>query len=449
MSMDANQHQEDYYGDDIFVIKDKDEFIVYSPLRQVVFGANSRAIKEIKALVTGTKDGISDEFLASIKSTGILEPLNKETASALFLKRNPPLTGISLALTLACNLECIYCYASCGDSDMVMSEDLIYAAIRFAAENSKEEGLKELRLGFHGTGEVTLVWDLLQKAVSFVEQTADRYNLQPVISFITNGVNISPEKADYIIEHKIHISLSLDGYKEIQDIQRPKRTKKGSFENIMQSVKILQEKGIKFAVRATCTQHNINHLSEMVEFFASEVFLGRGGKVHIEPVELCGRALKSGVQDIDPDLFIENYKKAVLVGEANGIRLNCSGDLKGGYQEVFCGANGKNFIVLPSGKVSCCSRVASSDHALADTFIYGSYSDESKTFIIDQSRLSRLQQLDVHGNDRCKSCFCKWHCAGNCIVSSMSDDGHWEMMCYITRELVKWRLHRLLEYGKA
>lgn len=446
--MIANQYKE-YYDDDIFVIKDNDEFIVYSPLRQVVFSANPRAIKEIKALVMGVKGDFSDEFLASIKATRLLDPLDQETASSLFLKRNPPLTAVSLALTLACNLECIYCYANCGDSDVVMSEDLMYAAIEFGAENSRKKGLEQLRLGFHGTGEVTLVWELLQKGVSFAEQTAKRYNLQSVISFITNGVNISAERADYIAEHKLHLSLSMDGYKEIQDIQRPKRTKKGSFESVMQSVKNLQARDIKFAVRVTCTQYNVNHLSEIVEFFASEVFLGHGGKVHIEPVELCGRAAKSGIQNINPDEFIENYKKAVVVGESKGIRLNCSGDLKAGYLEVFCGANGNNFIVLPDGKVSCCSRVTSSDHALSDVFTYGNYNRENNTFIIDESRLGRLQQLDVHANDRCEKCFCKWHCAGNCIVRSMSNDGHSEMMCYVTRELVKWRLHRLLEFGKA
>ena len=446
--MVANQYREDF-GDDVFVIQDDDEFIVYSPLRQVVFGANARAVNEIKKLKTDPKDDISDEFSASIKATGILDPLDPEKAYSLFLKRNSPLTTVSLALTLACNLECIYCYASCGDSNVMMSEDLIYAAIKSGAENSKKKGLNELRLGFHGTGEVTVVWNLLVKSISFAEQIADEYNLKPAFSLITNGVAITPERADYIAEHKIHLSLSMDGYKEIQDIQRPKRTKKGSFDNVMQSIRNLQEKGVKFAVRATCTQHNVNHLSEIVEFFASEVFLGNGGKAHIEPVELCGRAVESGVQSIDADVFIENYKKAVLVGEANGIRLNCSGDLKGGYQDVFCGANGNNFIVLPDGKVSCCSRVATSDHELADIFIYGDYDAERDTFTIDQSRLERLQKLDVTRDDRCESCYCKWHCAGNCIVSSMSTDGHWEMMCYVTRELVKWRLHRLLEYGKA
>jgi len=451
MSVATNQYREDY-GDDVFVIKDGHEYIVYSPLRQVVFSANASAVREIKKIITVPKDDFSDKFSASIKATGILEPIDPEVASSLFLKRNSPLTRISLALTLACNLECIYCYASCGDSDVMMSEDTIYAAIETIAENSHKKGFDELRLGFHGTGEVTLVWSLLEKSISFAEETADRYNLTPAFSLITNAAAITPEIADYILEHDIHLSISMDGYKEIQDIQRPKRDKKSSFESVMKSINNLQERGVKFAIRATCTQYNVNHLSEIVEFFASDVFRGargNGGKIHIEPVELCGRAVDTGVQGIDADVFIENYKKAVLVGDANGIRLNCSGDLKGGYQEVFCGANGNNFIVFPNGNVSSCSRVSSSDHELADVFIYGKYNAEDKTFNIDQRKLESLQRLDVTRNDRCENCYAKWHCAGNCIERSLSSTGNWEMMCYVTRELVKWRLHRLLEYGKA
>lgn len=451
MSEATSQYREDY-GFDIFIIEDGDGYLVYSPLRQVVFSANASAVREIKKLITSPKDDFSDEFLDSINATRILEPINPEAAASLFLKRKSPLTRISLALTLACNLECIYCYASCGDSDVMMSEDIIYSAIETVAENCRENGIDKLRLGFHGTGEVTLAWNLLEKSISFAEETAERYNLKPAFSLISNAAAITPEKADYILEHDIHLSISMDGYKEIQDIQRPKRAKKSSFESVMKSISHLQEREIKFSVRVTCTQYNVNHLSEIVEFFASDVFRGargNGGKIHIEPVELCGRAADTGVQGIDADVFIENYKKAVLVGDANGIRLNCSGDLKGGYQEVFCGANGNNFIVFPNGNVSCCSRVSSSDHELADVFIYGKYDIKNKTFNIDQRRLESLQQLDVTRNDRCESCYAKWHCAGNCIERSLSSNGNWEMMCYVTRELVRWRLHRLLEYGKA
>jgi uncharacterized protein len=451
MSVDTKQYREDY-GNDIFVIEDGDEYIVYSPLRQVVFSANASAVKEIQELIDVPKDDFSGEFFDSIKATGILESIDPEAASSLFLKRKSPLTRISLALTLACNLECIYCYASCGDSDVIMSEDTIYAAIETIAENCHNEGFGELRLSFHGTGEVTLVWNLLEKSISFAEKTADKYNLTPAFSLITNATAITPKIADYILEHDIHLSISMDGYKEIQDIQRPKISKKSSFESVMKGIGYLQEREIKFSIRATCTQYNVNHLSEIVEFFASDVFRGargNGGKIHIEPVELCGRAAETGVQGIDADVFIENYKKAVLVGDAHGIRLNCSGDLKGGYQEVFCGANGNNFIVFPNGNVSCCSRVSSADHELADAFIYGKYDAENKTFNIDQKKLESLQQLDVTRNDRCKNCYAKWHCAGNCIERSLSSTGNWEMMCYVTRELVKWRLHRLLECGKA
>jgi len=435
-----------YNFDDIYFIKLDSDFLVYSPLRQILFKANSKAVHEIKNILIGNNE-CNKDILSLVDSSGLLRKLTPYQNNSLFYQRKPPLTTITISITYACNLNCIYCYADGGKNNEVISEDIMRAAILLSAEESRKHNLSQLRVGFHGTGEATLHWDILVRGVELIEQIAEEFDLTPAISLLTNGTIITPDKVDFIKKHKIRISLSMDGYKEFQDNQRPMRMNRSSFEAILGGVKYLQENGIFPPIRATITNLNVAHLEEIIDFFSTNIYKGNPGKVHFEPITICGRASKNNLSNLNPDEFIKNYKKAVILGEKKNIKVSCSGDIKPGYQKVFCAANGSNFLILPNGLISSCTRVTTMDDLLSEVFIYGFYDKSKQKFILDQKKLAFLTNLDVNRNEKCRNCFCKWQCAGHCILASMSDDGYWEMMCYISRELNKWRLDNLATKG--
>jgi uncharacterized protein len=433
-------------GHDIFAVNNGvDDFIIYAPLRQILFRANGQAVKTLHDYLEGNESLSQDEIIVNAERMGLFSPLDDSKLSSLFNQQWQPLSAVTIALTYSCNLNCIYCYANGGDYIGKVDNEVIKASIEFAAQNSKSAGYDFLRLGFHGTGEATLEWEKLKYAVQVAEETATREGLKPYISVTTNGTRITREMADFIVQHDLHISISLDGYDEIQNHQRPTRGGKGSFDSIVTSLRNLQEKNIYFSFRATVLPENIDKLSKIVQFLHDDIFLGKKGKIIFEPAENVGRATKSNLQELNPDLFIENYKQAVSLGEQLGIKVTCSADLRFGFRRSFCDANGRIFLVLPTGEISSCTRVTTQNDALAPIFHYGYYDNEKKTFVINEQKLQNLVDLDLHRNEQCSKCYCKWHCAGQCLAANYSDDGHWEKMCYITRELAKWRLNSILD----
>lgn len=432
-------------GNDIFIIENtSNDYIVYAPLRQIILKANGNAVNILYDYLHGDNTLSNSEIIINAERIGLFAPLDYNKLSLLFHQQWQPLTSITISLTYSCNLNCIYCYANGGDYHGTVDNELIKDSIEFVAQNSKEAGYDFLRLGFHGTGEATLAWDKLEYAVKFAEETAAKKGLKPYISLTTNGTLITKKRADFIEEHQIHISISLDGYDEIQNKQRPLKNKKDSIESITRSIKYLQELNIYFSLRATVLPEATDKLCKIVNFVYNNIFLHKHGKIIFEPVEIVGRANKNDLMELNPDLFIQNYKEAVLLGNRLGMNITCSADLRLGYRQSFCDANGRIFLLLPTGEISSCTRITMINDKLAPIFIYGYYDKKTKKINIDKEKLNILLGLDLFRNEQCKNCFCKWHCAGQCIAASYSTDGHWEKMCYITRELAKWRLNNLL-----
>lgn len=449
MSEITNQFSNTYdehIANDIFAISTSpNEYLIYSPIRQIVFKANSSALSQIKEHLDNKKTENQSEVISQLESIGFFTPLSQSE----ILKRVPlqgsPQTTLTISLTYSCNLKCVYCYASAGEQLGRISEPAMLSAIDYIAQNIKTKGYKTMRLSFHGTGEATVAWDLLEKGVEYAEQVVSRLGLELYTTVTTNATKITPDRADYFLKHNIHVSVSLDGYDEIQNAQRPFRNGKGSFQAVMQSLNVLKEKGIYTAFRATVLPESTDKMEQTVEFLAEDIFKN-GGKIHFEPVEKCGRALENDSADeIDANLFLENYKRAVELGNKKGIQVKCSADFRLGYRRFFCSANGRIFLILPTGEISSCTRVTTQDDMLSDTFFFGKYDEKQNLFNIDETKLEKLVSINVDTNPKCEKCFCKYHCGGQCLAASMSSNEHWEKMCYITRELGKWRLMKLAD----
>lgn len=126
------------------------------------------------------------------------------------------LRTITITLTHNCNLACTYCYEHHKSKDIV-SFDIARKIIDYELTHVKKGvGLEFDLFG----GEPFLEFDLIKKITNYVcENKGDT----PCILFATsNGTLIHGEIQDWLIEHKgcFVCGLSLDGNKEMQDINR-------------------------------------------------------------------------------------------------------------------------------------------------------------------------------------------------------------------------------------
>jgi uncharacterized protein len=199
----------------------------------------------------------------------------------------------SLVLKVAsrCNLNCTYCYMyNKGDLSYLtqpkfMSVETMDAVIKRAASHSAQHDLKRFNFIFHG-GEPLLAG--IERLDYFVYQTRNVFsslNTEARFTIQTNGMLLNDDWCRFIGENNIGLGISLDGPKEINDINRVDHSGKGSYDEVVQGF------------NTVLNSPYINHAPAMLSVVNPEY----------EPAELLNHFLALGSRSIDFLLPDNNY----------------------------------------------------------------------------------------------------------------------------------------------
>jgi len=343
---------------------------------------------------------------------------------------------VTLFLTTRCNLRCRYCYAEGGTRQEELTWQEAQAAIDFVIENALLGERNDFILGFHGGGEPTLAWPMLRRCVEYAIETGHKKKLKAVIYTATNGI-LNHAQRNFILEHLSGINVSFDGPADIQNHNRPFSDGSASFDQVMQSLKFFDEHNFDYSVRATVTSNSVTRMAETVEFLGGS--LPALKHVHIEPLWLCGRCHTSGETPPEPELFVSSYLEAEKTARDLGINLTYSGARLDTLSNRFCGAPGEGFSVIPGGSVTSCFEVCDVRDPRSELFHYGHFDPAAGRYHLDQEKIRKLRSFSVDNLTFCSDCFCKWHCAGDCIAKALQDftpQGHaGSTRCGINRQI--------------
>ena len=191
----------------------------------------------------------------------------------IFVKNNAPwlqsmkeycLGGTSLhifAITNKCNLDCIYCQAHSKDSSLnrSMTAEIGRKAVSFAMQSPN----RNLTFEFQG-GEPLLNFDVIKAMIDYSKEI----NRDKVIQYtiVTNLVQLTEEKLQYLIENGVSICTSLDGPENVHDHNRPFRNNGlGSYDSVIAKIHELSHKGIKVGAIQTTTNYSLNYPCEIVD----------------------------------------------------------------------------------------------------------------------------------------------------------------------------------------
>ena len=437
---------------DVFAIPYLDGYLLYSPLQGLELLITRTGLA---SLLLNESSPIS-ECLAECLVEGdseIIKLFDTQTKQqpAIHTKNSLEFrpTHLTLSPTVACQLACIYCYIHGGDNPRNMPWEMAEAAIRYTVENAACNGLKEFELYFHGQGEPTANWWLFHEAVLFAEMQCIARGLQPRFYVMTNGI-LNDEKISFIADHKIKVGISLDGLKESMDIQRPLRSGGSTFEKVMQTIHSFEEKGVDFGIRSTVTTANMEEMKDFVDFIKNKT---QCRHISFEPVCGVGRALDNKLDGSNiMSQFVHNFQEARAVGILENVDVSFSTCRIDGLRSNFCNAYGTklNFVVSTDGLVSSCYEVLEESDPRSEIFIYGKYDATSRSFKLNEKRLERLLNINVTKMDRCRDCYVKWNCGGDCLskaalggIERLKDDVPLER-CVVSRILTKDELVRSL-----
>ncbi len=146
-----------------------------------------------------------------------------------------------------CNLACNYCFAQSGFNGSLMEPEILAQVFC----QIDELGLERPKVSWHG-GEPTLLG--LDGFKSGLEvQTG--LNSQFRNSIQTNATLLDGSWIDLFRDHHFGVGVSIDGPKEVHDLNRPTHNGEGSFERTMRGLKLLLESGMSVGIISVISRY--------------------------------------------------------------------------------------------------------------------------------------------------------------------------------------------------
>lgn len=213
-----------------------------------------------------------------------------------------------LVLTLRCNQDCEYCQVS-AESDEAYSFDMSPKVAEKSVETAFLSPCPVIKIEFQG-GEPTLNWDALTHAVLKAEELNKQYRKGLEFVVCTNLVGMTQEKLEFLRDHRVCISTSLDGPPSLHDKNRVLRKGGGTYqlftERLQDAFSICGRDQVSALM--TTTTDNVDHLKDVVDEYVRLGFPG----VFFRPLNPYGLAAKN-VDQLGYSIkhFVQRYEEAL------------------------------------------------------------------------------------------------------------------------------------------
>ncbi|MEI6179473.1 MAG: radical SAM protein [Chloroflexales bacterium] len=433
---------------ELFAIPSKDHCILYAPLKGVALLANRAAAQWLARYQTDPDPLVQTPLYQQFADAGILEVAGTTRLPDLSPKAPYEPTDVILLTTTSCNLRCVYCYASAGTRTIPFRPEVARAAIRLAISNAIAQGKTVSHLAFHGGGEPTMALPFIKNCVAYAHEQAGN-RVKVLTSIVTNGY-LNQRQAEWLAKNVQSIQVSLDGPASIHDEQRPLQNGHSSFERVRTTIRYLEQEGVPdLLVKATIAQQHVHDMPEIARFLC-ENFAAR--RFHLGPVLNNGRSLATGYSQPTVEAFVQYAKQAQEVARSYNreVVVSLAQTTFPKLRLAFCGLTDPNFAVSVEGKVTGCYEVIYADDPRARHFHFGEYVPESDSFSFSNERMDALQGRIMPNLDRCKHCFARWHCGGDCHIRMFDETTGDESMskldfrCQVNRALVREELLKVV-----
>lgn len=167
-----------------------------------------------------------------------------------------------------CNLACTYCYYLDKQklypkaTRQVMSDELLETFTRSYLES---QTTREVLFTWHG-GEATIrPLSFYKKAIALQKRYANGHIVDNC--FQTNGTMLDDEWCEFFAQNHWLVGLSIDGPREYHDAYRRTRQDRGTFDRVMQSIRMLDKHGVEWNAMAVVNRLNADHPLEFYRFF--------------------------------------------------------------------------------------------------------------------------------------------------------------------------------------
>ena len=272
-----------------------------------------------------------------------------------------------------------------------------------------------LTLAFQG-GEPTLAGIAFFKEIfDYVSNKAKEQNIRSNYALQTNGTIIDESWIPLFKNHPVLIGLSIDGYKQLHDINRKDSAGKDTYNKIMRTKRLLDTHDIPYNVLMTLTNQGARHPQKLWQFLLKEKI----NYVQFTPcLDSLGGEGKS-VFALEPEWFYRFYSVlyplwAAELEKGHYISVKLFDDLVNYFGKGIpsaCGINGVcgcQYVCEGDGSAFPC------DFYMLDEYKLGSLA-ENKPGELKNASLSFVSfDKEYISAEPCKSCRYLAVCHGGC-----------------------------------
>ncbi len=235
-----------------------------------------------------------------------------------------------ISVTKRCNSNCFYCGAN-ASFGKAYNNDMSLETAKKTVDFIFNIQTKDLMIEFQG-GEPLLNFKTVKFIVTYVKKKNKTFKRNVHFSIVTNLIGMDAKKLDFLIKNKVTICSSLDGPKELHDLNR--KIAKGSAHKIvakwLKKISFLAKKNIDMeSPNAICTisRSSLKYPEKIVD-----EFLKCGlERVQLGPLDPLGRAaLRWDIVGYNGEEFLKFYKKAfdyIILLNKKGINVYEKGAL--------------------------------------------------------------------------------------------------------------------------
>jgi uncharacterized protein len=165
--------------------------------------------------------------------------------------------------TRFCNIDCSYCYLPNRGDKSKMS----MGTFRQTLVNLIESDLigESLEIAWHAGEPLVAPLQFYKDATKIVKELFPEIRFTQTIQ--TNAILINQEWCDFFNEEKINLGVSLDGPQFVHDKFRLTRKGKGTFENVIKGIRLLQNANVEFSIISVISSESLDFAEEIYKFF--------------------------------------------------------------------------------------------------------------------------------------------------------------------------------------
>ncbi len=420
----------------------KNQYILFNTLTGHSFLVDSQIKNDIDS---NNINNFSDDILKQYSKCGIVLEDNVDERRYYEYNYNKAkftsaVLNSTVLLTWACNLKCIYCYEGAGEKfNEVMTKESANKYIAFLKKEAELRNSKLISVILFG-GEPLLNFKLGKYILSEIKRYCTQKNKTLVSGIVTNGTLITDEILNDLKEYNCRtIQITLDGTKNIHDSRRMYKNNKGSFDKVINSIKLICNKSdyVKPVIRINVDKTNLDTTFDLLKYLSDNNLTSCNidfGIVHGE-TQACSAYINNCINESQLGETLDLlWKQAKSLGFKMNIR-----PLR---RWLHCGLyNDSSFTVAPNADVyKCWEHVGEPKHRIGKLDECGNLKDVNYTFYDWMTR----NPLET---DSCSKCVYLPVCGGGCgSISYNRENSYHGKGCFkIKGVLEKQILHFLKE----